>query len=226
VNKERRTRDGRPTIAVFAKAPATGRVKTRLIPRLGPQGAAELHVRLVQHTLATLALARAGTVELWCVPDGDLTLFEACRRKLGVPLRIQPEGNLGQRMSGAAADVMSRANGVIIIGTDVPSMTPGDLTEARQALASGHDAVLGPAEDGGYYLIGLNAHAPELFEGVDWGCSAVLEETRARLRALGWHWHELSTRWDVDTPEDYDRLLADPRLALLAAEPGAVNFPP
>jgi rSAM/selenodomain-associated transferase 1 len=208
---------GRPIVAVFAKAPVPGQVKTRLIPRLGAAAAAQLHMQMAQHTLATLALARVGPVELWCTATGDLSMFEACRRKLGVPVRMQPEGDLGQRMSVAMADLLTRAPSAIIVGTDCPTLSPGDLTAAREALAGGYEAVLGPAADGGYYLLGLNHHHPSLFEGIDWGTPAVLEQARARLSALGWKWQELPTRWDVDTPDDYDRLLSDGRFAALVA---------
>jgi len=207
--------DTRPVVAVLARAPAAGRVKTRLVPRLGAERAAELHLRMMHHTLATVALSRVGPVELWCGADGDLSALEACRRKLGVPLHMQPDGDLGQRMSAIAAQVLSRANRLIMVGTDAPSMTPGDITEAARALAEGHDAVVGPAEDGGYYLIGLNRHAPDVFDGIDWGTPAVLMQTRVRLLGLQWRTHELPLRWDVDTPGDYDRLRADRQLSFL-----------
>jgi hypothetical protein len=209
------TQDLRPVVAVLARAPAVGRVKTRLIPRIGAERAAELHVRMAHHTLATLALARVGPVELWCAADGDMSRFEACRRKLGVPLHMQPEGDLGQRMSAIAADVLARAGAAILVGTDVPSMTPGDVTDARRALADGCDAVVGPAEDGGYYLLGLRRHDRAVFSGIDWGTPQVLMQTRVRLLALGWRVHDLPVRWDVDTPADYDRLAADRHLAFL-----------
>jgi uncharacterized protein len=207
--------DVRPVVAVLAKAPAAGRVKTRLIPLLGAERATDLHVRMAHHTLATVACARVGALELWCAADGDLSWFETCRRGLGVPFHRQPEGDLGQRMSAIAAQILARADSVIMVGTDVPSMLPSDIAQAREALAGGHDAVLGPAEDGGYYLMGLNRHAPELFDGIDWGTPRVLAQTRSRLLALGWRSHELAPRWDVDTPADYERLRADPHLAFL-----------
>jgi rSAM/selenodomain-associated transferase 1 len=224
VNDTDRQKEARLVVAVFARPPTPGQAKTRLIPRLGPDAAAQLHLRMAHHTLATLATARPGPVEVWCAAEGDPSAFEACRRKLGVPLRMQRGGDLGQRLDHAAADILRRANSVIIVGTDAPSMTRGDLLEARQALEGGCDAVLGPAEDGGYYLIGFNRHVPGLFDRIDWGTSAVLEQQRARLRALGWTWRELATRWDVDTPADYDRLLADPLLAPLANAPEPVSF--
>ena len=208
-------RDLRPVLAVLARAPAVGRVKTRLIPRLGAERATELQVRMAHHTLATLALARVGPVELWCAADGDMSLFEACRRKLGVRLRMQPEGDLGQRMSAISTDVLARADAVIMVGGDVPSMTPSDVIEARQALADGCDAALGPAEDGGYYLLGLRKHDYAVFAGIDWGTPQVLMQTRVRMLGLGWRTHDLSVRWDVDSPADYDRLAADRHLSFL-----------
>jgi hypothetical protein len=225
MNLSQTTHDLRPMLAVLARAPAVGRVKTRLIPRVGAESAAELHVRMAHHTLATLALARVGPVELWCAADGDMSRFEACRRKLGVPLRMQPEGDLGQRMSAIAADVLARAGSVILVGTDVPSMTPGDVIEARQALADGCDAVLGPAEDGGYYLLGLRKHDPDLFAGIDWGTPQVQMQTRVRMLGLGWRTHDLSVRWDVDTPADYDRLAADRHLSFLTDSLEAAGLP-
>jgi rSAM/selenodomain-associated transferase 1 len=225
MDQRRANPQARPVVVVLARAPEVGRVKTRLMPRLGAERAADLHVRMVHHTLATLALARVGPVELWCAADGNLSLLEACRRKLGVPLHMQPEGDLGQRMSAIAAQALSRASGVVMVGTDVPSMTAGDVIEARQALAEGNDAVVGPAEDGGYYLLGLNRHAPEVFDGIDWGTPAVLMQTRVRMLALHWRTHELQLRWDVDTPADYDRLRADRQLAYLTESLEAAGFP-
>jgi rSAM/selenodomain-associated transferase 1 len=225
MNPRKPNPDTRPVVAVLARAPAVGRVKTRLIPRLGAERAAELHLRMMHHTLATVALSRVGPVELWCGADGDLSALEACRRKLGVPLHMQPQGDLGRRMSAIAAQVLSRASSVIMIGTDAPSMTPADLVEARQALATGQDAAVGPAEDGGYYLIGLSQHAPDLFDGIDWGTPAVMMQTRVRLLALHWRTHELPLRWDVDTPADYDRLRADRRLSFLTESLEVAGFP-
>jgi rSAM/selenodomain-associated transferase 1 len=209
---------GRALIVVLAKAPVPGQVKTRLMPRLGPVAAAQLYARLVKHTLATSAMSRVGPLELWCAPDPQQSFFEACRRTLGLSLRAQPEGDIGARMSEAARDALMRATTVVMIGADVPSLTLADLRDACGALEAGHDAVLGPAEDGGYYLIGLRRHDPTLFEGIAWSTRHVLEATRQRLRRLGWRWHELPTRWDIDRPEDIDRLQAHPHLSWLLGE--------
>ena len=205
-------------VQVFAKAPLPGEVKTRLIPVLGRAGATELYCRLLQHTLLTAAMARVGSVELWTTARGDreLPLDSACR--LGISRLLQPEGDLGMRMSAAMTHGLSRARAVLLVGSDVPTMCGDDLREARDALASGSDAVLGPAEDGGYWLIGLSQHAGELFGDLPWSTPAVLDTTRARLRALRWRWHELETRWDVDRPADLHRLAAEPQLGGLVRD--------
>ncbi len=210
-------------VQVFAKAPLPGQVKTRLIPVLGAQGAMELHCRLVRHTLATAAFARVGPLEVWTTAPGEHAFIQSCKRVLGVDVRLQPEADLGARMLAAAEDGLRRAAGVIIVGTDCPTMHLDDLRAARDALAAGDDVVLGPAEDGGYWLIGLARCDPALFAGIAWSTAAVLDATRERLEALGWRWSELPTRWDVDRPEDLARLSALPSLSALVV--GLAGYP-
>ncbi|HTS53807.1 MAG TPA: TIGR04282 family arsenosugar biosynthesis glycosyltransferase [Burkholderiales bacterium] len=205
-------------IAVFAKAPEPGQAKTRLIARLGADGAARLHARLVQHAVQTALASGAGPVGLWCAPSASHPFFQALASGPALELRSQIDGDLGRRMADAFRVVLERAGGAILIGTDCPARTAHDLTQAREALACGCDAVLGPAEDGGYHLFALRRSDPRLFAGVSWGTDRVLAQTRLRLSALGWRWHELPTRWDVDRPGDLDRLLADPMLAPLAGD--------
>jgi rSAM/selenodomain-associated transferase 1 len=205
-------------VQVFAKAPVPGEVKTRLIPVLGRDGAAELYCRLVQHTLATVATARVGGVELWTTAPGEQAFLQACERPPGISLLLQPQGDLGARMSAALAHGLARARAVLLVGSDVPTMCCDDLRDACDALANGSDAVLGPAEDGGYWLIGLSRHAAELFRDLPWSTPAVLDATRTRLRALRWRWHELPTRWDVDRPADLQRLAAEPHLGGLVRD--------
>jgi glycosyltransferase A (GT-A) superfamily protein (DUF2064 family) len=93
-----------------------------------------------------------------------------------------------------------------LIGTDAPSLTEADLKESAEVLLKGIDAVISPAEDGGYVLIGLRHEVSDLFTGISWGSNTVMEETRLRLRQLRWRWHELPERWDVDRLEDLERL--------------------
>jgi rSAM/selenodomain-associated transferase 1 len=189
-------------LIVFARAPVPGRVKTRLAPLLGEQGAARLYVQLVEKSLKTALAARIGRVELYCTPGIHSPHFTDLHERLGISLRPQGRGNLGERMYRA----LKRHPGAVLIGSDCPALRPSDLRAAQRALRAGADAVLGPAEDGGYALIGLRRVSRHLFDGVSWGSARVLEQTRRRLARLGWRWTELRTLWDVDRPEDVARL--------------------
>jgi uncharacterized protein len=192
---------------VFAKAPMPGRVKTRLVPALGERAAAELHRQLAERTLFTALAAGLGPVELWCAPGTDDAFFAACARRYGISLLAQGEGDLGMRMARALAHALIGGSPGLLVGSDCPVLTAEYLAEAAAALAGGNHAVFGPAEDGGYVLIGL-ARKPsaQLFEDIAWGSATVMQETRARLSRLDWRWRELATLWDVDRPEDLLRL--------------------
>jgi len=204
-------------VLVFAKAPEPGRVKTRLAAELGEGPAAVLAARLALRTLEVVREAGIGPVELWCAPDTTHPFFDVCRRRHGVALRAQCGGNLGQRMAHALRAALANHSAAVLVGTDVPAMTVGDLRTAATALSSGHDAVFGPAEDGGYWLIGTRTVDDALFDGMPWGTDRVWEATRDRCRALGLRVAEIATHWDVDRPEDLERLRADPATAALAA---------
>ena len=190
---------------VFAKAPQAGAVKTRLIPLLGAEGAAALHRQLVHRTLFTATGAGLGPVELHAAPAINDAFLRDSARRFGVALAVQHGADLGARMGNAFDDGLARHDRVIIIGTDCPVLTVQHLHDAQAALASGDDAVLIPAEDGGYALIGLTRCNNRLFENIAWGSDSVLAATRERLKVLKWRWHELETLWDIDRPEDYRR---------------------
>ena len=194
------------SILVFAKAPISGEVKTRLIPLMNAEAATTLHKELVLHTLRVAADSKAGSVELWCTPSVEHPFFIQCAEKFKVELHRQTAGDLGIRMAYAFHKTLEKNPMALLIGTDCPSLTSDDLKEARKALKEGFLAVILPVEDGGYVLIGLRHYEPTLFEGVSWGTGPVLEETRERLRRLRWRWRELPERWDVDRPEDVERL--------------------
>lgn len=190
---------------VFAKAPVAGEVKTRLAPALGAEGAAVLHARLVRHTLATVR-SLSDNVILYCAPDRDHPFFSVCAQQYGVALEHQCRGDLGIRMLHACIDHLKTGTAVVLVGTDSPALDAEALGKAVVALARGAHVALAPAEDGGYALIGLRRCAPELFLDMPWGTGRVMDETRARLQRLGWRWTELAPVWDVDRPEDYERL--------------------
>jgi hypothetical protein len=189
-------------LIVFARAPEPGRVKTRLAPVLGERGAARFYAQLLEKTLTTALAAGFGRVDLYCASGLKGSYFRKIRKRFGVRLRAQGRGNLGDRMHRA----LRLHPGAVLIGSDCPSLRPADLRAAATALRAGADAVLSPAEDGGYALIGARRSARALFGGIKWGSARVLAQTRARLKRLGWRWKELRTVWDVDRPEDLARL--------------------
>lgn len=192
-------------VVVFARAPQRGRAKTRLAPVLGEGGAARLSARLLARTLATVRASRVGPVELHGAPHARHPVFVRHARNGALRLRAQRGADLGARMAHALSDALRRARSVILVGTDCPALRPADLRRAARALAGGCDAVLAPAEDGGYPLIGLRRVSPRLFEDIRWGGAGVFAETAARLDALGWRWRRLRPLWDVDRPEDLAR---------------------
>jgi rSAM/selenodomain-associated transferase 1 len=174
---------------------------------LGERAAAELHRQLVERTLGTAVEAAVGPVELWCTPHARDAFFLACAQESGLSLQEQGTGDLGTRMARALAIAVADGTPALLIGSDCPALTAEYLRAAAAALVRANDAVIGPAEDGGYVLIGLaRSPAAQLFEGLPWGSATVMQETRRRLTNLGWRWIELATLWDVDRPEDLPRL--------------------
>lgn len=202
-------------VLVFARAPVPGRAKTRLIPRIGPEGAAELQARFITDAVLRATGAKVGPVELWCTPDARHPLFTRLAREHGLALHAQPAGDLGERMAHASERTLDTGGHPLLIGTDTPLLGAEDIAAAATALAS-HDAVITPAEDGGYVLLGLRRFHPRLFADIVWSTGTVYAETCARLDGLGWSWQALPARPDVDCPEDLDRL-ARARPALVAS---------
>jgi len=200
-------------LLIFTRAPRAGQVKTRLMPQLGAQGAADFHARLIHHCLQTVTHAGLCPVELWCAPSCHDLFFHDCRDRYGVELYDQTSGDLGERMHAALGSALARAESAVLIGTDIPSIEAADLDAAFQALQQGKDAVVGPARDGGYYLVGLKQPGRRLFEGIPWGTSAVFQETVNRLQRLDMDWLRLREHADIDTPEDYQQLPETVRLA-------------
>ena len=191
----------RPVLAVFLKAPRPGAVKTRLIPALGAAGAARLYRALAESVVAG---TRPGPGEyerlVFFTPEEARAEVEAWFP--GEVCVAQQGADLGARMSAACDEAFRRgAARVVIVGSDVPGLTRGDV---RLALASlqDHDLVLGPAQDGGYYLIGLGQRRPSLFEGVAWGTGSVFATTMERAAGLGLSVRVLEERRDIDTLED------------------------
>jgi uncharacterized protein len=198
-------------LAIFAKAPVPGYAKTRLIPALGADAAAALQARLVRHTVQTVAMCVDESVHqiqprLWCAPSISAQVFVELGQAFNIPLSLQVPGDLGQRMLAACE---AHAGPILIIGTDCPALSCAHVDAAAAALHAGDDAVLIPAQDGGYVLIGLQRADPAVFRDIAWGSDQVLAQTRERLSELGWRWREFAPLWDVDRPDDLPRLHAE-----------------
>jgi rSAM/selenodomain-associated transferase 1 len=190
-------------VAILAKAPIAGFAKTRLIPVLGARGAAVLHERLVERAVETACAAAIGPVTLWATPDESHPVFQSIGARFGITLARQADGDLGTRMLAA---ITAANTCVLLIGSDCPALTLEHLHTAADVLRDRAPAVVIPAEDGGYALIGVRTPEPALFSDMPWSTPLVMNETRRRLRTLGLTWHEPVTLWDVDLPQDLERM--------------------
>jgi len=199
-------------VAILAKAPLPGFAKTRLAPALGTNGAAALQARLIERAVETARAAGTGPVTLWAAPDQHHPAFQTLAALFGVTLARQPDGDLGARMLAAIAAARGPA---IVIGTDCPALQPAHLRAAADALAGGVDAVVVPVEDGGYALIGMREPQSALFADMAWSTAGVMAETRRRLTRLSLTWREPARLWDVDLPEDVERLKREGLAALM-----------
>lgn len=194
-------------LIIFTRFPQAGTTKTRLIPALGPVGAAELQRRLserIVHTGRELAAVRGVALEI-CHAGGEGGQIGVW---LGLDLATAPQGagDLGARMARAFARAWQQScHRVVLVGADCPALSVEILDKAFIALA-GHDFVLGPAVDGGYYLIGLARPVPALFEDQPWGESCLLSHTLARAARLGLTGQLLEELADVDRPADLHHL--------------------
>jgi rSAM/selenodomain-associated transferase 1 len=185
----------------MAKHPAAGRVKTRLAAALGPEVANALARAFIQDLAERLAQLPYPVTWTYWPPEADFSSLVP-----GACCRPQRGEDLGARMADALAAAFAEGTEpVLVLGTDTPHVPGAVLAEAAAALASS-DLALGPAEDGGYYLIGLRRPAPPLFAGVEWGTPDVLGATLVRAREAGLRVHLLPADFDVDLPDDVARL--------------------
>jgi uncharacterized protein len=192
-------------VAVLARAAIPGAAKTRLIPAVGAEGAAALQAHLTELALRR-ACATQQPVLLWLAGAADPSVTRLAH-ELGVEVRPQPVGDLGDRMLAALRHAQACDRRGIVIGTDCPAQSRADIEHAG-ALLTEHDVVLQPAHDGGYVMIGMARPRPEVFAEMPWGTDAVLAQTRERIRALGLRHAELPALPDLDRPEDLAVALA------------------
>ena len=188
-------------ILVFVKAPVPGRVKTRLIPALGEAGAARLAANMLGHALEQALAAGVGPVELCMSPAPGSPDWAGFTLPPGIATSDQGEGDLGERMARAALRVIENGDAVLLMGTDCPDLDADHLREAAAQLAN-HDAVIYPAEDGGYPMLGLRTFDAGLFADMPWSTPAVARLTLARIADLGWRVWVGETLRDIDEPGD------------------------
>lgn len=191
-------------LIIFTRYPEAGKAKTRLIPALGAEGAAQLQRQMTEWTIAQarrLATRRNCAIEVhFASGSADEGKMQAW---LGDGLRYIPqvEGDLGVKLTAAIATAFTDADRVVVIGTDCPSITAALLDRAFQQLDS-QEVVIGAAADGGYYLIGLQSPQPALFEGIAWSTEVVFEQTIDRARQQQLSIGVLETLSDIDRPDD------------------------
>lgn len=192
-------------VLFFAKAPVAGRVKTRFISELGSEGALALHKKLIQLTWQRISERARWPIELWMSESGKEGWFS--RLCALDQMFVQQGDDLGERMRFALNQALQRAPYVLVVGADCVSLDTDYLLDAIKRLKAGASVVLGPAEDGGYVLLGVSNTVPQqVFLDIEWGSERVLQQTRTKLLASGITWQELPLRWDVDVPADLPRL--------------------
>jgi rSAM/selenodomain-associated transferase 1 len=188
-----------------------------MIPLLGAVGAAQLH-QLITHWMLQQLSGRGDYVtELWCASDSDHPFFQACAHEFDITLQLQQGVDLGERQYHAITSALCESDYVVVIGSDVLSLTVDDIQNAFNVLEQGVSVVLSPAEDGGYGLIGASAIEDGLFTGVPWGSDKVYATMVNRLQQLGIDWQPLPQVWDLDRAEDLLRLAVYPQLAATVA---------
>ena len=192
-------------ILLFAKEPVYGLVKTRLNDAIGAEQAFQLYCAMLRYQVKKLRDANLAPWEVWVSGDPSNPLLT--EMQLTVPLRRQQGADLGERMQGAAEAALAESDSVLLVGTDWPSVSVDYLREASRLLRAGTQVVIGPAEDGGYVLLGLKSCVRELFVGMPWGTDRVLRLTLERLQLLDLPCTTLPARWDVDRAEDLARLV-------------------
>jgi len=200
-------------LVVMARYPEPGRVKSRLAAEIGPEAAARLYAAFLEDLARRLGSAQPWGF-VWAYDPPDAPFPDRIAR--GLAAFPQPDGDLGRRMAGSMERALrDGAASVVLIGSDVPHLPPRRIAGAFDRLAAGADVVLGPAEDGGYYLIGSRRPVP-LFDDVSWGTSKVLAETLERARRGRIEVALLESDFDVDSQADVERLARAPVLAELS----------
>lgn len=190
-----------PDLILFAKQPVAGKVKTRLQSGYAPSQVAEIAAFLIRSSVQLASSSWPSEIYLCAAPDPEHPLFKELARDFHIHLARQAPGDLGQKMLQAMREGIGRSGAAGILGCDVPHCPWEVIEQAHEHLANGK-CVLGPAEDGGYYFIGLQQVHVALFEGIAWGGNRVTEVTLAHARRLGIGFEMLPVLNDIDTTKD------------------------
>ncbi|MDT8376729.1 MAG: TIGR04283 family arsenosugar biosynthesis glycosyltransferase [Mariprofundaceae bacterium] len=204
-------------IIVMAKAPIPGYSKTRLIPDMGENGAAGLSASMTEQALNESVAANVGAVEVCASPTSEDPHWATLQLPEPLLWSNQVSGELGARMDHAVAGPLARGESVILIGTDCPELDAKWIAKAAGSLRS-HDAVMIPARDGGFVLLGLKRYHPSLFADVAWSSEVVAQHMVSKIRALRWPLKLLPPLSDIDTREDLTRLPADMQQAFIGGD--------
>lgn len=188
-------------IIIFAKAPLPGFAKTRLIPALGAEGAADLAKKMLFNTLCEVLAAETGMVELCVTPEISQAAWQGIQFPAGIEISDQGDGDLGARLARAAKRGLAHDESVLLIGTDCVEMN-ASLLRSAAAVLKYKDVVIHPATDGGYVLLGLGRFHPLIFEDMAWSTDTVAPETIGRIGQLGWSLEVGATLRDIDEPDD------------------------
>jgi len=194
-------------VVVFARAPELGKVKTRLASTIGDAQALEVYEQLLQRTVQLSQNIAESESDMFFPPViyGEGNLNQLLAYSSGLSVRQQVDGDLGVKMQTAAAAELHECSWVILIGSDCAVLTADYLRTAAKRLIAGDEVVVGPAEDGGYVLLGLNQVPTIIFKEMHWGSNSVLQTTLSRLDSLRLRYSQLTTLWDVDTHKDLRR---------------------
>jgi len=193
---------GRNALVIMAKSPGSGDVKTRLSPRLNREQRIALYTKLLNGTVERLKSVKVADPLIAYTPADSGKYFE----RYGLGIFPQAEGDLGIRISNAIEHVLGNGyDSAVIVGSDIPGLGPRIASSAFSALRSA-DLAIGPSTDGGYYLIGMKAPRPELFDDIKWSTNEVLKATVSKARQMGLKMEIIDILDDIDTPEDMERL--------------------
>lgn len=189
-------------LCIFARTPVLGQVKRRLAPELGDAGALMAHEELLQGVLDRCAGGADYRTELWLTSLS--APWSSSLKRDDLVMKEQPDGDLGARMQFVLEEGLETGASIVLIGSDCPDIDRDYIVAAFRSL-EGFPVVLGPAEDGGYGLVGLNRSVPELFEDMTWGDEKVVSRTLTRAAAAGVDVALLPKIYDVDLPRDWQR---------------------